>query len=126
MRLKVDENLGHAAARVFVAAGHDTETARNEELSNAPDRALIAHCTVERRCLVTLDLDFANPLVFRPSDYAGLAVLRLPPKPSHQDLIDLCNTLAVGLEGGEIEGRLWIVQRGRIREYQEEEREESE
>jgi hypothetical protein len=27
--------------------------------------------------LVTLDLDFSNPLLFKPSEYSGIAALRL-------------------------------------------------
>jgi len=37
---------------------------------------------------VTQDLDFANPLVFKPEDYAGIAVLRLPSHPAAADLPD--------------------------------------
>ena len=38
---------------------------------------VIAACGSEARGLVTLDLDFANPLVFPPEDFAGIAVLRV-------------------------------------------------
>jgi len=78
-------------------------------------------CLSEKRCLVTLDLEFGNPLVFRPEDYSGIALLRLPPSPTPHDLFDAVNTLIAGLARKEIEGRLWIIQRGRIREYQPEE-----
>jgi hypothetical protein len=54
----------------------------------ASDAALIAACTAEARCLVTLDLDFANPLRFPPAGYAGIVV-----------------------------GKLWIIEPGRVREY---------
>jgi predicted nuclease of predicted toxin-antitoxin system len=89
----LDENLGHAAARFFREAGHGVETVRSEGLAGASDPDVIAACLHEQRGLVTLDLDFSNPLVFRPSDYAGIAVLRLPPKPSHEDLLTVCRTL---------------------------------
>lgn len=69
---------------------------------------------------MTLGLEFGNPLVFRPADYPGIAVLRLPPRPTPDDLYDGVRTLIGGLERESIEGKLWIVQRGRIREYQEE------
>ncbi|MEN6335073.1 MAG: DUF5615 family PIN-like protein [Phycisphaerales bacterium] len=118
MKLKLDENLGKAAAAVFQSAGHDTLTVLGENLPGAADRTVISVCQSEHRCLVTLDLDFANPLLFNPADYAGIAVLRLPPRLSHRDLMDACNTLIVGLGKGDIAGRLWIVQKGRIREYQ--------
>lgn len=74
----------------------------------------------ESRCLVTLDLGFANPLVFLPSHYAGIAVLRLPQKPSADDLSTLVQTLADTLKREQLTGKLWIVEMGRIRIYEEE------
>jgi len=118
MKLKFDENLGKAAAARFQTAGHDAQTVRSQGLSGETDRKVIAVCQTEQRCLVTLDLDFANPLLFDPAEYAGIAVLRLPPRLSHQDLVGACDTLIAGLGKGDIAGKLWIVQRGRIREYQ--------
>ena len=120
MRLKLDENLGRAAALLLQSGGHETETVRGQGLSKGADRQVIAACQSEQRCLVTLDLDFGNPLLFDPADYAGIAVIRLPRRPSYQDLLDACNTLIAGLMEREIAGKLWIVQRGRIREYQRE------
>ena len=81
---------------------------------------VIAACRRERRCWVTLDLDFGNPLLFKPSEYWGIAVLRLPSKPTHQDLMDAVQTLVGGLARSDIGRKLWIVQRDRVREYQEE------
>lgn len=69
---------------------------------------------------MTLDIDFANPLLFPPNTYSGIAVLRLPSHPTYDDLIALCETLVAALEKGEIRGKLWIIQKGRIREYQPE------
>jgi predicted nuclease of predicted toxin-antitoxin system len=122
MRLKLDENLGRAAAGVLQSAGYDVQTVPQQGLSQASDREVIAACRAEQRCLVTLDLDFGNPLVFDPAAYAGIAVLRLPGRPSHQDIVDACRTLVAGLRREDIEGKLWIVQRSRIREYQGEDR----
>ena len=100
-------------------------TVPEQGLCSVTDRELIDICRSERRCLVTLDLDFSNPLRFKPSDYTGIAVLRLPSKPTPNDLFDLVRTLIGGLARQNIEGQLWIVQRGRIRVYQQEERTES-
>jgi hypothetical protein len=120
MRLKLDENLGRSVLRLFEEAGHDVVTVSSQQMNGAPDREVIETCGGEKRCLVSLDLDFSNPIVFRPSDYAGIAVLRLPRKPGHADLIDAARTLIAGLAGREIGGKLWVIQRGRIREHQEE------
>lgn len=58
--------------------------------------------------------------MFLPSHYAGIAVLRLPQKPSAADLESLIQTLADALESEQPTGKLWIVETGRIRIYQEE------
>ena len=121
MKLKLDENLGTRGAVLFRAAGHDVTTVPEQDLCGAVDGALIDVCGKEHRCLVTLDLDFSNPLLFRPADYAGIAVLRLPARPNPEDLWAIVQTLIAGLKGREIEGHLWIVRRGQIREYQPEE-----
>ncbi len=119
MRFKLDENLGRTAVEVLRSEGHNVHTVREQSLSGASDQDVIQACQAELRCLVTLDLDFGNPLVFDPADYAGIAVLRLPAGPSHQDITEACRTLAAGLRDDDIAGRLWIVQRTRIRVHQQ-------
>jgi predicted nuclease of predicted toxin-antitoxin system len=42
------------------------ETVHSQRLSGALDAEVIAICRREQRCLVTLDLDFGNPLLFKP------------------------------------------------------------
>ena len=121
MKLKLDENLGTRGAELFSQAGHDVSTVPQEGLCSSPDKRLLEICRAQKRCLVTLDLEFGNPLIFRPEDYSGIVLLRLPPSPTPQDLFDAVNTLIIGLAQREIGGRLWIIQRGRIREYQSEE-----
>ena len=117
MKVKLDENLGEQGAELFQAAGFDVSTVRAEGLCSSPDQDLIKACRIEKRCLITLDLDFGNPLIFKPSKYSGIAVLRLPPKASDSDLWEACRTLINGLRQESIAGKLWIIQRGRIREY---------
>jgi predicted nuclease of predicted toxin-antitoxin system len=73
--IKLDENLGERGRKLFADAGHDVATVADQGLSGADDRRVIEVCGVERRCLVTLDLDFSNPFVFPPEQYAGIAVL---------------------------------------------------
>ena len=119
MNIKLDENLGRRGATILRAAGHQVTTVAEERLSSATDEQLAEVCRSDRKCLVTLDLDFGNPLRFTPSRHAGIAVLRLPGGSGGGDLLQAVRTLAAGLAGNTIDGKLWIVQRGHIREYQE-------
>jgi len=119
VNIKLDENLGRRGAAILRAAGHQVTTVAEEGLASASDEQLAEVCRSDRKCLVTLDLDFGNPLRFTPSRHAGIAVLRLPGGSGGGDLLQAVRTLAAGLAGNTIDGKLWIVQRGHIREYQE-------
>ena len=118
MKLKLDENIGSRGAGFLRTAGHDVTTVLEQNLCSSPDRELISICRKEQRCLVTLDLDFGNPLLFKPDEFYGIAVLRLPPRPGRKDLDSAVKTLIAGLARDNIVHKLWIVQPGRIREYQ--------
>ncbi|MGH7987286.1 MAG: DUF5615 family PIN-like protein [Candidatus Binataceae bacterium] len=76
LKLKLDENLGKNCAQLFEPAGYDTSTVVAQSLRGASDDEVIGRCRDASRALVTLDLDFSNPLLFKPSDYRGIAVLR--------------------------------------------------
>jgi len=78
MKFKLDENIGQRGKQLFIDAGFDVSTVVEQKLTGAPDSELIMVCQQEKRCLVTLDLDFSNPLNYQPSPYSGIAVLRLP------------------------------------------------
>jgi hypothetical protein len=120
MKIKLDENLGDRGVALFRAAGHDVATVPQQNLSGASDHDLIDVCRREGRCSVTLDLDFSNPLVFKPWKYAGIAVLRFPSRSLDTELWEACEVLVSGLSVAPISGQLWIVQGGRIREYRPE------
>jgi len=118
MKLKLDENIGTNIAGLFQAAGFDAVTVNAQNMRGSLDNILIDCCRSEYRCLVTLDLGFANPITYPPQNYAGIAVIRLPKGQSMDDLMLSVSTLMIGLKKSDIAGQLWIVQNGRIRQYQ--------
>ncbi|HWR21616.1 MAG TPA: DUF5615 family PIN-like protein [Verrucomicrobiae bacterium] len=117
MRLKLDENLDPRTVGLLHSAGHDVVTVPDERLSGQPDTAVEAACRQEARCLVTLDLDFANVLAYPPERYSGLVVLRHP-KPTAAGVLNLVRQFAAWLERENPERRLWIVEPGRLRVHE--------
>jgi hypothetical protein len=118
VKIKLDENLGERGRLLLAAAGHDVCTVADQALTSAEDRELIEVCQREGRALVTLDMGFANPLVYPPAGYPGIAVVRLPKRGSAADLHAGMQTLINALATESLFGRLWIVERGRVRVHQ--------
>ena len=120
MKLKLDENLGERGKLALNVAGHEVCTVLMQDLASATDHELLQRCTAEGRALVTLDLDFANPLVFPPALHAGIAVLRLPRHATNADLDRVIATLAGALRSQPLASQLWIVEATRVRVYEPE------
>ena len=121
MKIKLDENIGNRGVEILSAAGHDVATVVEQTLCSASDQILLDVCSAESRCLVTLDLGFSNPILFNPSQHAGIAVLRLPKKATQIDLLTALVNLVKAFERDSIQGKLWIVERHRIRVYRPDE-----
>jgi predicted nuclease of predicted toxin-antitoxin system len=120
VKIKLDENFGSRCADLLRRYDHPVATVPDQAMQGFADRTLIETCRSEQRCLVTLDLDFANPLLFRPSHHSGIAVVRTPSPCKYDDLVAAIDLFARHLRSNTISGKLWIIERHRVREYQEE------
>jgi hypothetical protein len=118
VRFKLDENLGEACAQLLRTAGHDVETVPSQRMAGSDDRKVIQVCRAESRCLVTMDAEFGNPLLFPPWESRGTVVLRLPGRADKALLMLAMGTLVRAAEANDPDRKLWIVEPARVRVYQ--------
>lgn len=118
MKFKLDENFGTRTQQLFRAAGHSVQTVRDEELQGTSDQHLYEVCCTEQRCLVTLDLDFADTIRFPPNQTGGIVIIRMPRNPSLPLLEKLIRQFLQMVAKMSVEKQLWIVEVGRIRVHQ--------
>ena len=121
MRFKLDENIYTRLAAWLKSKGHDAETVETEGLTGSEDNLIYSTCVQEKRALVTLDLDFSNPLRFPPQATEGVVVLR-PRRPTIALITAMLTGLLPSLEMNPLHGRLWIVEPSRIRVYEPDQR----
>lgn len=114
MRFKLDENLPLAAAIVLRSHGHDVVSVLDQVASGSSDAIIAEMVRRESRILLTLDLDFADIRAYRPSDYAGILVLR-PRELNAAAVLVLVERLVLAFETRSPIGCLWIVEHDRIR-----------
>jgi predicted nuclease of predicted toxin-antitoxin system len=114
VRFKLDENLPELVCQTLTELGHDPHTVRHEQLSGAPDPAVLKACVDEGRVLITLDLDFADIRAYPPGSHRGIWVLR--PAKQTFGAIDGLVRAAVRLSDLEpVDHQLWIIDEQRIR-----------
>jgi predicted nuclease of predicted toxin-antitoxin system len=118
VRLKLDEQLGRHWAEQLRSAGHDVHTIWDEDLSGASDAEVLAAASAEDRVLITMDLDFANPMRFPPEKAGGIVVLRARVPTGRAEIDQLTGALVDALQVASPAGQLWVVDRDRVRRYE--------
>ena len=114
MRFKVDENLPVQCIDQLRQAGHDAVSVYDQGLSDAPDPRIMEACTDEERVLVSLDLDFADIRSYPPSRTHGIVVFRLKTQDA-ATLRQVVHRLLDLLPRESPAGRLWVVERDKVR-----------
>lgn len=118
MKFKLDENFGARTQKIFQESGYEVDTVFDEGLQGATDLLIFDTCCREQRCLVTLDLDFADVIRFPPALCGGIVVIRAAQNPSLALLERLVRSFLDRISTESIIGHLWIVEPGRIRLHQ--------
>ena len=115
MRVKLDENLGEISKGVLTTAGHSVCTVAEQGLSGTSDDNLYEACRVEGRVLVTLDRDFDEVLRFPPGNTPGIVILNCRGRVSPAFIRARIEDLVALRKLEPVDGRLWIVEAGRVR-----------
>jgi predicted nuclease of predicted toxin-antitoxin system len=121
MRFKIDENMPVEAAIILNDAGHDALTIHDQRMVGEADAQVASVCKLERRALVTLDLDFADIRTYPPGEHDGIVVIR-PKNQAKSNVLQLLIQLIPLLPKEPLSGNLWILQENglRIREGESE------
>lgn len=114
MNWKLDENLDLRLAAILAVGDDTADTVLDEGLSGESDDRLYEQCRNGGQVLVTLDLDFSNPLRFPPGPTQGIVVVR-PPRQTVPAIRATLVSALPDLRRQWVAGRLWIVEPGRIR-----------
>ncbi len=114
MRFKLDENLPVELGFLLREAGHHAHTVLDENLGGSPDSSIARVCQVEKRILVTLDLDFADIRSYLPGEYSGIIVLRLT-RQDRDSVLAMMPRILELLQTEQIAQRLWVVDESRTR-----------
>jgi predicted nuclease of predicted toxin-antitoxin system len=122
MKVKLDENLGALGRDLLERDGHDVSTVADQQLSGAGDEKLYEVCSREGRALVTLDHDFGHVTRFPPELGGGIAVLECGGRMTPASIRARIADLTAAMRDQSIKGRLWIVEPGRVRIRQQDER----
>jgi predicted nuclease of predicted toxin-antitoxin system len=115
IRLKLDENFPSSLSEWLRQKGSDAESVFEENLSGADDEAIYFKCQEERRCLVTLDLDFSNIIRFPAENTPGIIVIR-PNRPANLEVMkSMIELLLRALEQHDPAHCLWILEPHQLR-----------
>lgn len=114
VRFKLDENLPRDAASPLREAGHDVQTALDQNLGGNPDPKVLDVCRGENRVLITFDLDFSDIRLYPPASHSGIWILR-PHTQSIDNTLALLKRALTVLQSEAVHARLWVIDPAQVR-----------
>ena len=114
MRFLTDENIYPQMVEAIRRLSHDVLDIKEQNLFSIPDSDIIQIAQDTKRILITYDKDFSNILIYPPSHYYGIIVLRLS-RLIIKDAIRQLTSFIKELSEEKIKGRLAIVEPDRVR-----------
>jgi predicted nuclease of predicted toxin-antitoxin system len=115
LKFKLDENFSPSLTQLFTVRDYDAESVLDENLSGAPDTEIYDVCLQENRCLITLDMDFANILRFPAQSTPGIIVIRPNQIITIEVMRRMLEILVKELESASPAGCLWILEPHQLR-----------
>jgi len=116
VKFLIDADLPLWMTGAMAAEGHDAVHTDDIGLATFPDPVVGEHARDGGRCIVTGDFDFADIRNYNPARYHGIVVLTLPFRAGSPYMRLLLEEFFDYLRaGGTVEGKLLIVELGRIR-----------
>ena len=86
------------------------------DFGGANDAEIAAYAQKHRLCLLSGDMGFVDIRNYPPEKYSGIVVLHLPAKATSSTILTLLRSLLVQMEiVNQLDGKLAIVERGRVR-----------
>ena len=114
MKFKIDENLPVEVSNIFISNNFDAQTVHEEGLTGANDNKINEICKIEKRIIITLDLDFADIRYYPPKTTPGIIVIRTV-RQDKQFILQIISDLVEVLKTESATNKLWIVEESRIR-----------
>ncbi len=115
MRFLIDADLPYSLVGIIEQYEHSANHVRDVRLGGAPDAQIAAFARSRRLALMTGDFDFADIRNYPPAEYAGIVVFVIPQTAGLPAIHRLAHEFLQSEVVNEIDGKLVIVEFGRIR-----------
>ena len=83
MKILVDECVWQITRDFLRQLGHEVASVEDYHLTGSDDQTVLAQATADKRVFLTRDMHFANILIYPPSKFEGIIVLRIKPQTTH-------------------------------------------